>query len=648
MSMTSVRSRAIARQRRAVTSPAVAAALAQLAQAAGSFVLQVVAAHALGARGLGVVSLCLGVIILVTAVTSGLVGDSLTVLDRHEPSVRAALQGLTLVMVAGGSTLAALALNLTGILDGPQAVAFAVATAVFQLEEVLRRVLMAALRFWTLLIVDGAAVGSTLVALAVLAATGEIEVGSFLVAIAIGQSVGIVVAALVLPVPERRLVPFVTPAFRQVLSFGGWRGAQVALTPLGLTASRLVVLSATGAIALGEVEAARVLGAPALLVVQGLGAYLLSTYARDRDLDARRPAPPGPPGQRRHGRDRRPRRCRRRAARPAHRAGRHRPRHPRRRRHRHRVGRVRGRHGDDAAVHEPGRRPRAPAGRPRSCGASTSRSASVCSRSPWACCRPRWPSPPSSSPSDPFSVASSFVSSSSGPRPLPSRRHHENQSCRPSRTRGPRRRRRRGCVRRPAGHLGARPTRRPPTPIDTVGADALPTWQINGVVWSQAVVGNTVYVTGSFTKARPPGVAVGGAGEVPALNIFAYDVRTGNPVAGFSHSLNAQGLVVRGSADGSPRLRRRRLHHRRRRRPRPRRGVRHRDRRPRRAGRPTSAARSAGSRLTPSTVYVGGNFPSANGQPRTNLASFAVSNAAMSSWAPDAPPAPAATSGRWS
>ncbi len=284
MSMISVRTRAIARQRRALASPAVAAALAQLAQAAGSFALQVVAAHALGARGLGVVSLCLGAIILVTAVTSGLVGDSLTVLDRHEPSVRAALQGLTLVMVAGGSTIAALALNLTGVLDGPQAVAFAVATAVFQLEEVLRRVLMAALRFWTLLIVDGAAVGSTLVALAVLAATGEIEVGSFLVAIAIGQSVGIVVAALVLPVPERRLVPFVNPAFRHVLSFGGWRGAQVALTPLGLTASRLVVLSATGAIALGEVEAARVLGAPALLVVQGLGSYLLSTYARDRNL----------------------------------------------------------------------------------------------------------------------------------------------------------------------------------------------------------------------------------------------------------------------------------------------------------------------------------------------------------------------------
>ena len=54
---------------------------------------------------------------------------------------------------------------------------------------------------------------------------------------------------------------------------------------------------------------------------------------------------------------------------------------------------------------------------------------------------------------------------------------------------------------------------RPPsgTPA-TVSADPLPTWQINGVVWSQVVVGNTVYATGSFTKARPPGVAAGGAG----------------------------------------------------------------------------------------------------------------------------------------
>ena len=58
----------------------------------------------------------------------------------------------------------------------------------------------------------------------------------------------------------------------------------------------------------------------------------------------------------------------------------------------------------------------------------------------------------------------------------------------------------------------------------TVSADALPTWQINGVVWSQVLVGNTVYATGSFTKARPRVSRPGGAGEIDAQNIFAYDI----------------------------------------------------------------------------------------------------------------------------
>ena len=84
----------------------------------------------------------------------------------------------------------------------------------------------------------------------------------------------------------------------------------------------------------------------------------------------------------------------------------------------------------------------------------------------------------------------------------------------------------------------------------TVSADALPTWQINGVVWSQVVVNNIVYVTGSFSRARPPGVAAGGAGEVAATNIFAYDIRTGNRVTSFNHSLNQQGRVITAAPGG--------------------------------------------------------------------------------------------------
>jgi hypothetical protein len=102
--------------------------------------------------------------------------------------------------------------------------------------------------------------------------------------------------------------------------------------------------------------------------------------------------------------------------------------------------------------------------------------------------------------------------------------------------------------------LPPHPPRRqiPPATPETVTVDLLPTWQINGVVWSQAVVGTTVYVTGSFTKARPPQVAAGGAGEIDANNVFAFDITTGNPVAGFAHAFDAQGLVVRAAPDGRP------------------------------------------------------------------------------------------------
>ena len=65
----------------------------------------------------------------------------------------------------------------------------------------------------------------------------------------------------------------------------------------------------------------------------------------------------------------------------------------------------------------------------------------------------------------------------------------------------------------------------PPEP-ETVSNDALPTVQVDGVVWSQVVVGNTVYVGGKFTTARPAGAAPG-TNTVPRSYILAYDITTG-------------------------------------------------------------------------------------------------------------------------
>ena len=64
---------------------------------------------------------------------------------------------------------------------------------------------------------------------------------------------------------------------------------------------------------------------------------------------------------------------------------------------------------------------------------------------------------------------------------------------------------------RPRRPTRRRWTRRTPRPPPTVAADALPAPQIDGVVWSQTVVGDTVYVAGKLHDGAAGGL--GGGGE---------------------------------------------------------------------------------------------------------------------------------------
>ncbi|MGY1615778.1 PKD domain-containing protein [Geodermatophilus sp. SYSU D00691] len=166
----------------------------------------------------------------------------------------------------------------------------------------------------------------------------------------------------------------------------------------------------------------------------------------------------------------------------------------------------------------------------------------------------------------------------------------------------------------------------------TVSADALPTVQTNGVVWSMVAVGNTVYATGSFTTATPAG---GGAGT-PRANLLAFDIRTGALINSFNHTLNGQGRIIVASPDGS------RIY----------------------VGgdfttvdgvarghiaafdvatgalvpgfAPTTNQAVYSIAVQGSTVYAGGNFTSAGGQSRTRLAAFSATNGALTGWAPTA------------
>jgi PKD repeat protein len=136
-----------------------------------------------------------------------------------------------------------------------------------------------------------------------------------------------------------------------------------------------------------------------------------------------------------------------------------------------------------------------------------------------------------------------------------------------------------------------------PTTPATVTADPLPTPQIGdgsvgakgdvtnaGVVWDQLVVGNTVFVGGAFTKARPAGSGVG-QNVVARNHMLAYDITTGQLLP-FAPAFNAPVRTLAASPDGK-------------------------------------------------TLYAGGDFTSVNGASRSFVAAFDVATGALvTSFAP--------------
>ncbi len=100
-------------------------------------------------------------------------------------------------------------------------------------------------------------------------------------------------------------------------------------------------------------------------------------------------------------------------------------------------------------------------------------------------------------------------------------------------------------VGRPVAYADTQPPA-PNTPA-TVSTDPLPTVQVDGVVWTQVVIGNTVYAGGSFATARPAGAARG-VNTVPRSNFLAYDINTG-ALLPFAPAFNAQIRTMATSPD---------------------------------------------------------------------------------------------------
>lgn len=267
-------------------SQAAGALAAQITLALSSFVLQVLAARQLGPAGLGTFALLFGGIVMATAITTGLIGDSLTVLDRRDQKIASALFRLGWLLITAFSLVGAAVVVVAG-LPISTAVVFGVATASFLTADLVRRVLMADLRFWSIVLADAVGFLAIVTFLAVSSSIRPLTLDSFIAAIAVGSVVSIAVALTRIPRTGQRRRPRGWGDWRAVLGYGSWRAAQQFVRPTMLNLSRAIVLVAAGAAAVGVVEAARVFMAPAMLLVQGLGSYLFSSYAAHRELGPR-------------------------------------------------------------------------------------------------------------------------------------------------------------------------------------------------------------------------------------------------------------------------------------------------------------------------------------------------------------------------
>lgn len=256
--------------------------VAQAIQSLSSMIVLMLAAKLLGIEALGLFSILYGALVLAAAITTGFVGDTLMVLDRHDPNIQAGLRFWFVLLSLGLGVVAALISWSQTELSIVGATIYGLGAIAYVAEELTRRSYMAILDFPRLIVVDLVVLVTTSSILLGMALVQTLTIEIFLVAVLGGQVVGTLYGWLRLPRSEK--VSAQRPArIRMVADFGIWRSALQGLRPAQLTVTRFLVIALIGLVAAGQLEAARLYAAPAMLVVSGTCSFLFASLARQRD-----------------------------------------------------------------------------------------------------------------------------------------------------------------------------------------------------------------------------------------------------------------------------------------------------------------------------------------------------------------------------
>lgn len=271
-----------------------AAIVSQGIVAGSSLVLQWIALDRLGERGLGQFAVLFGILITVNSIQSGWLGDSLTVLDRFDPGVRRALVRSQIAIIGLVFVVTTVLSTFVGGVSNTTAILFGLASTAWVIEETLRRLLIARREFTKLVVNDAAfAIGSFALIGFVWASGQSFTLETLVISLLGGAVVAIGVGVIQLPSFELSRGLLGPSRMREVASFAIWRAAQIGLRPGSQAVVRVIVVAAVSYEALGQLEAARLLLAPVLTIVNGAGVYLLPTYSAQAKAGRRfRPAVP--------------------------------------------------------------------------------------------------------------------------------------------------------------------------------------------------------------------------------------------------------------------------------------------------------------------------------------------------------------------
>src|SRR4051794_19326359 len=176
-----------------------------------------------------------------TTVHTAWVGDSLTVLDRMDPQVRAGLLASLLGTLSLGAVLGTVLALMYGALSGPRAVLFGLLVTAWLLEDTGRRLLAARMEFGRLARNDGVHLLVTCAVLGGFHFTAGLSIEALLLAMAAGCVVSIGLVVLQAPREELALPRLGDADLRQVAAFASWRAAQAALRPTTLLLARVAI-----------------------------------------------------------------------------------------------------------------------------------------------------------------------------------------------------------------------------------------------------------------------------------------------------------------------------------------------------------------------------------------------------------------------